>query len=346
MSYRKARGLAVACGAVLVLLAPAAPTSAGLLDCLFGPPDYPCSPQPVVLSRTTYMPRFVARPVYAAPACSPCVVPSCSTCATPACTTCVAQTVRYTPQTCYRSLIQTVPVTSYRAAVGCDPCTGCCQTCYRPVTTYVRRVQLVPYTTYRMALYDPCVSCAPSACVWSPGSACLGSGVGCYSGCSAGFGTMPGTIVPGGCSSCTVAPQATISPGAMTVAPSGPPAASVAAPGGSASTAAGQTFREGSGAETRVQKAPTGAQGPELEGKPEPKLRPQPMHKSGLKQGQGAGPRIAPFGTPQRIDPNDRTTGRPIRPAVQLRPAGWTPGQIAPPAKPVIDDGGWRPARD
>lgn len=360
MNCRKARGLAVSCAAAMVLLALAAPASAGLFDCLFGPPPSPCGPQPVVVSRTTYMPRFAARPLYAAPACSTCAAPACSSCAAPACSSCAApscstcmmpacsscvpQAVQYMPQTCYRSVIQIVPVTTYRAAVGCNACTGGCQTSYRPVTTYVRRTQLVSGGSYPVTTYRPYLSCAPAACSSCPSWGAGLGGASCSS-CSAGFGTMPAPVLSGGCSSCGGAPQATVSPGAMTVAPSLPPAATGVAPGGSATSGPNTTFREGSGAATRVQRPPATDQGPELQGT-EPKLQPQPMRQSGLKRTPGAGPWIAPFGAPQQVDPNSRTTALPVRPAVHYLPAGWAPRPNAPPAQAAIDDGGWRPARD
>jgi len=316
MSYPKARGLAAACGAVLLLLAPAASTSAGLPDCLFGPPADPSAPQPIVVSRTTYTPRFVAAPAYAPPACSTCVAPGCATC--------VPLTVQYVPQTSYRPLIPTVPLTAY-----------------------VHQVRSVPYATYRTPLYDLNSSCASGVGIWRPATACYGCVSGACFGGSAGYTAVPGTLLPGGGSSCMAAPQvappATIPPQAMTVAPSGLPSGSIQAPAGSASVAPPKTYREGSGSQTQaqkpvqkpvekpvqkpvqkpLQKPSPAAEGPALEGKPEPKLRPQPMRESALKPG----PWIAPFGTPRQVGPDDRTTARPIRSAVLYPLTGWRPAR-------------------
>ncbi len=156
MSVEKFRGLALACGAAMMLLAmPGEGKACCCLDGLFGG----CCGG---AAKTTYAPPYA--PTYAAayPSCgcaAPCSSCGCAApcsscgCAAP-CATCAPQTCMYLPQTYYRTYYRPVAVTAYSPVTTCSPCSGCC-TSYYPTTAWSYQPCLVPYTTYRVVTPIP-----------------------------------------------------------------------------------------------------------------------------------------------------------------------------------------------
>lgn len=209
------------------------------------------------------------------------------------------QTCSYVPETSYRSVSRLTPMTVCRPVTSCDPCTGCPVTYYRPSTSLVRTTQLIPYTTYRAVWSNPCATSV---------------GV-CGTGCGTGYGTyapMSSSVIssPSGCTSCGT-PAPSLGPTTSTPPPISTTPATPSTPSNGSS--APSTFK---------------ADKPIIESAP---LAPIPDKE----------PEVQPnsFRKPQLIDPENRTTARPI-----LQASHYQPLRQAQPA--AVDFGGWRASND
>lgn len=315
----------------------------------------------------------------------------------------VQQTVSYVPQTCYRTQFVTVPVTTYRPATTVDPCTGCRTSVMRPVIAYVQQKQIVPYTTYRPMVSNACFSCAPAATTtYAPvipaaapmvpaAAPCATCGVGAAAVAPpAGYAVAPAVTAPAMSAPMMSAPAGTAPAVPGYAAPQIP---SYTAPGGTSYAApAIPTYTNPSPSPyTAIPTAPlyatppsgvpasaapsigppTGA--PSLS--PTPGAPAAPSTQQNLKPdapkpvpdpnviNQPAAPRATPSSIPRLIDPDTRTTARPIYEPWASSPVNWpeqTPvrtvsatvetraasADIAPiaPLAPVDTDG-WRPSQ-
>jgi hypothetical protein len=201
---------------------------------------------------------------------------------------------------------------------------------YVPETSY--RLERVPRVTYQpVASIDPCTGCSTTAyrpvttmtifprlvpyttyrpvytpAYYAPAAVSCGS---CAPAPSCGpcgtlgsFGSCPG----GACG----APSYSGSPGCSSCASAAPSISSE--PQATQATPIPKTFQEGSE--------------PELRGT----LKPIPKTDTQLNS----------LPAPSLIDPNSRSTARPIREASTVRLISW------PQPAPAVDDGGWRSSRD
>jgi hypothetical protein len=268
-----------------------------------------------------------------------------------ACEVCPQQ-VSYVPQTCYRAVETCVPCTTCRAETVCDPCTGCPQTVMRPVTTYTRRQVMVPYTTYRPVV-TPVAAAAPC-------STCTGAAYNSpyYSGAAMTTVAPAVATAPAGCTNCAAG---------YTMPASGVPAAGMPAAG---MPAYGTPPGYGGPVTTQPQlptpaappmSAPSSSEPPRtFENGGTPPAAPstssyQAIPDAGRTQNAPAYNGGAPTSSPALLNPDPRTTARPMYRSASILPAIFGSASpknnyikpvsatrtIEPAAQPVDD--GWRP---
>lgn len=291
------------------------------------------------------------------PAAAPVVAPAVA--AVPSCNPC-QQTVAYVPQTSYRVQYVSVPVTTYRPVTSCSLC-GPTTTYMQPVTTYQTQAQFAPYTSYRLvysaalpvattvnyAPAAPAACCAPAATSVAypaaPAASCCAP-TATTANYAPGYVTAPAAVVApapilGAVVSTPAAPAPTYqsAPAATYQAAPAPvptPATpSLPASGGPQSTYAPNT--SGYGAAPAPQ-SPTG----------DGRLQPIPDARNDQPPTT-----IVPNTT---VQPNSGPAlGAPDSHTTQTRDTQrWAYNAVAPiqpvsqvVARPVVDDGGWRPAR-
>ena len=222
------------------------------------------------------------------------------------------QQVSYVPQTCYRTVYTNVPVTTMRPVTTTDPCTGCPVTCMRPETTYVQRPQVVPYTQYRPVVTQvPVNPCPPPAATYY----------------------QPAQAAPNCCAPATT--STIVTPGPTTNGVLAPPGTSIGPPTQQPSLPQGTTT------------PPTTFQSLQSSAAPRT-FAPDPSMKPLQETSQGS--TVAPSNAPRLLDPNDRTTMRPmprpwaISPAV-LNVTGSTMNTSAQQPAPAVDSDGWHAAQ-
>ncbi len=244
--------------------------------------------------------------------CFKCCKPKPTTYCAPACDPCPQQ-VNYVPQTCYRTVTQCVPCTTMKPECSIDPCTGCPTTVMRPVTTMVQRTVQVPYTTFRPVVTPvsmPASPCATGACggatnYYTPSSAAMPVG-------------LPVGMNQPGCTNCAqgatyAAPAATYS----TPAPAATYGAPAAAPSYTTPTytTPGSTMPAPS-----LSSPPMGSPTPAA-----PSIAPMSTYQNGTLAPpatntlrpvpdvqQYSDPKVNSSSAPRLLDPNNRTTARPM----------------------------------
>ncbi len=248
----------------------------------------------------------VAQTTYAPPYCGPTAIPSAAAvsyaspmtaCPAPV-VACPTQTCYYVQETRYRAPSRPILNALFGPRVEVDPCTGCTVTTYRPIASALFGLRPVPHTTYRQV-------CSPAyapAVSYSPVSSYAPTS---YSPVST-FAPAVGTVMPG-CPSCGSA-----APPAQTYVAPGPAAygvPEVAEP----NRVVPQTF-----APQELHPQP----------QPEPRESLMPLLDPNTKLNREPAPLL--------VDPESRTTGRPVRQAV-YRPDTASSG-------PKLVEVQWKPA--
>lgn len=266
----------------------------------------------------------------------------------PAYCTC-PQTVQYVPQTCYRTQVTSLPVVAYRPVSVIDPCTGCVQTIVQPTTQFVQQVRYIPYQSFRI-VSRPTVMAAPvvaapvvaaPAAVYAPA---MPSGCGtCGAGSTLATPAMAAPAL-GGAPLATPLPQipTAVAPAldAGTAATFGAPSPAGAvqpAPSLSPVTIRPPTMIDSPSPPSPAVKNTDvdGSQPRSADaGQTESKLKPIPDLKPATKSATDA--TAAPISAPGLIDPNSRTTMRPVARPADANLASW-------PA-PKTGSDAWRPS--